>query len=499
MKILIPLAGGDGFFPREEFFFPKPLIEVAGKPMIEWAVENLRPLYDDPTFVFVIREDDARRFSLAASLKLLASDRAEIVTLRAPTQGAACSALMAVDHIDTDEPLVIANGDQIVDVDLPAIVQRFRARKLDAGVVTFPSVHPRWSYVRGEDGAVREAAEKRVLSKRAIAGLYYFARGKDFVDAAKRMILQREETDGLYYIAPSLNQLILQGRQVGYHDIEAEQYHSFYSPSRLQEFERTFQKDKRAPKKKRAPKVNIVIPMAGEGSRFAKAGYAKPKPFIDVGGKTMIERVLDNLETPNAKFILLARDAHLKAEPRLARDLERRRDAQFVSVDKLTEGAACTVLLARSAIDPDAPLLIANCDQIIDFDCARFVQDAQERGLDGSILVFKDKAKDPKWSFAKVNKDRFVTDVQEKKPISDLATVGIYYFARGRDFLNCALDMIARNERVNNEFYVAPVYNYAIAQGLKIGVFDIPAKAMHGIGTPDDLNTFLALRYSGAA
>ena len=123
-----------------------------------------------------------------------------------------------------------------------------------------------------------------------------------------------------------------------------------------------------------------------------------------------------------------------------------------------------------------------------------YVQDCLDRGLDGSILVFRDPSLDPKWSFAKVNDDGLVTEVAEKKPISDLATVGIYLFARGRDFVSATADMIATNERVNGEFYTCPVYNYMIANGARIGVYEVPMDAMYGLGTPDDLSEFLAAR-----
>lgn len=240
--------------------------------------------------------------------------------------------------------------------------------------------------------------------------------------------------------------------------------------------------------------LNIVIPMAGAGSRFANAGYKKPKPFIDVLGKPMITHVLENLKIENSRFILLARKEHYENEQEVVNWIKQNYNVEFVLIDKLTEGAACSVLHAHRLINNNEPLLIANSDQIVDMDIADYIKDSDERGLDGSVLCFEDD--DKKWSYAKLDKNGLITLIREKEVISNHATVGIYYFKYGKDFVENAIDMFVRNERVNNEFYVAPVYNYAINNGKKYGIFTIDKRAMHGIGTPDDLNTYIALKES---
>lgn len=237
--------------------------------------------------------------------------------------------------------------------------------------------------------------------------------------------------------------------------------------------------------------INVVIPMAGLGSRFVKAGYEKPKPFIDVDGKPMIEKVLENLAYPEARYILIARKEHIEKEAELVMYIEKKYNAIFIPIDKLTEGTACTVLYARSYINNDEPLLIANSDQIVDIDIADFIDDCNNRNLDGSILTFIDNFKDPKWSFARLDKDNLVSEVKEKEVISEFATVGIYLYSNGRNFVNASIDMIIENDRVNNEFYSCPTYNYAINNGLKIGIYNIEFEQMHGIGTPEDLNLYL--------
>lgn len=237
--------------------------------------------------------------------------------------------------------------------------------------------------------------------------------------------------------------------------------------------------------------INILIPMAGLGSRFAKEGYDKPKPFIDVNGKPMIVRVLENLAYPDANYILIGRKDHLEQEKNLINEIKSQFNVTFIGIDKLTEGTACTALYARYLIHNETPLLIANSDQIVDINIAEFIDDCFTRKLDGSILTFIDQERNPKWSFAKLDGNLLVSEVQEKKPISDYATVGIYFFSKGENFVNSAIDMLVRNDRVNNEFYTCPVYNYLIEENMRIGIYNIDVNAMHGIGTPDDLKAYL--------
>ena len=237
--------------------------------------------------------------------------------------------------------------------------------------------------------------------------------------------------------------------------------------------------------------INIVIPMAGLGSRFVSAEYKKPKPFIDVGGVPMIIKVLRNLNYPGARYILVARREHIELEFNLVEKIKQEFNAVFIPIDSVTEGTACTVLFARKYINNDAPLLIANSDQLVDIKIEEFIDDCTNRDLNGSILSFIDKDKNPKWSFAKTDGNGFVTQVKEKDPISEVATVGVYMFNRGSLFVNGAIDMIIENDRSGGEFYTCPVYNYLIRDGFKIGIYNIDELQMHGLGTPSDLKKYL--------
>jgi NDP-sugar pyrophosphorylase family protein len=493
MNILIPIAGEDKFFSSDEYFFPKPLIEITGTPMIELCVRNLKRQFPDAHFIFVVQSDHCSRFSLDGMLQILTDGHCSIVRLDRPTKGALCSALMAIDHIVANEPLVITNGDQIIDVDLGRMAARSKESGCDAAVVVFESLHPRWSFVRlNDEGFVEEAAEKRVISRNAIAGFYYYSSGTLFVEAALRTLEFDSDINGVYYISQTLNKLVLDGCKIATHKISSDAYHSFYSPQKVMEYERLSQRGRASSSTvAKQRRINVVIPMAGEGSRFVRAGYIKPKPFIDVAGRTMIETVMENLALGDARYILLARKEHVAAEPDTIRRLRDLGNVEIVSIDGPTEGTACTVLQAREMIDDETPLLIANCDQLVDFSCTDFVSECQTRGLDGLILCFEDAARDPKWSFAKTDDNGLVVEVAEKRAISQFATVGIYLFSRGRDFVSGAVDMIARNERVNNEFYTCPVYNHIVGRGGRVGVHVVGAGAMHGLGVPEDLLRYL--------
>jgi len=236
----------------------------------------------------------------------------------------------------------------------------------------------------------------------------------------------------------------------------------------------------------RDSKLNILIPMAGAGSRFEQAGYTFPKPLIEVHGKPMIQVVVENLNI-EANYIYVVQSKHRKKYNLDTLLNLITPNCKIVEVDGITEGAACTALLAKEYIDNQAPLFFANSDQFVEWDSNEFMYKMQETNCDGGIVTFE--ATHPKWSFAKVNELGVVTEVAEKNPISNMATVGYYWWKSGSDFVKYAEEMIEKNIRVNNEFYVCPVFNQAISDGKQIRTFN--AKNMWGLGTPEDLNYYL--------
>ena len=238
LNIIVPLSVPSPFFEGADFPFPKPLIEIAGKPMIQYLIENLDGIAEDKRFIFILRDEDCSRYHLDSTVRLLAGADTAIIRLMHQTEGATCSALLAIDYIGADEPLLIVNGDQVFDVDLNDYLARFRAGGADAGALTFDSVHPRWSYARLEGGdTIIETAEKHPISRHAIAGFYYFARGADFVLAAQHSIRKNTSVDGVFYIAPVLNELVLLNRKLTALAVPNHAYHTFYSPKKIEEYE----------------------------------------------------------------------------------------------------------------------------------------------------------------------------------------------------------------------------------------------------------------------
>lgn len=234
--------------------------------------------------------------------------------------------------------------------------------------------------------------------------------------------------------------------------------------------------------------MKVLIPMAGAGSRFASAGYSFPKPLISVknlNDKPMIQVIVENLNI-QAEYIFIVRKEHSEKYNLKQMLSVIAPNCKIVEVDHLTEGAACTTLLAKEFINNDEPLLIANSDQFVEWDSNEFMYSMQGDKIDGGILTFNNTH--PKWSYVRLDDNGFVTEVKEKEVISNEATVGIYYWSKGSDYVKYAEQMIAKNVRVNNEFYVCPVYNEAIQDGKQVKIFHIDK--MWGLGTPEDLTYF---------
>jgi NDP-sugar pyrophosphorylase family protein len=235
IHIIVPMGGEGRQFVERGYTFPKPLVEIGGKPLIEVVAKNLTPS-EEHRFVFICRQEHVQEYALADVLRLVAPG-CEIVTMGKPTAGALCSVLLGLEHLPCDGELLVANADQWIDAPVDAFLAACRGAQWDGGLLTFPNTHPRWSYAKTEGDRVVRVAEKQPISRNATAGLYYFRRGGDFIAAAERMLLKNASRGGEFYVAPVYNELVLAGRHVGIVPIEATHMHGLGTPEEVERFQ----------------------------------------------------------------------------------------------------------------------------------------------------------------------------------------------------------------------------------------------------------------------
>ncbi|TKB78024.1 MAG: glycosyl transferase family 2 [Nitrospira sp.] len=234
IRIVMPMGGEGKTFLERGYTFPKPLVEVVGRPMVEIVTHNITPK-EPHEFVFICRQEHLRKFALAEVLRLLAP-HSKTVALAQPTAGALCSVLLAKEHLDNDDELLIVNADQFLDVSIDQFLAEAREGTWDGFIMTFPSTHPKWSYVRLEGNHVVSVAEKRPISRNATAGVYYFRRSRDFVAAAERMLLKHATVEGEFYVCPVYNELILMGKRISVFPLSRDQMFSLGTPEDVATF-----------------------------------------------------------------------------------------------------------------------------------------------------------------------------------------------------------------------------------------------------------------------
>lgn len=235
LNIVVPIAGKSYFFDAQKDGFPKPFIEICGKTMLEMFIENYETI-DDKRFIFILKDDENRQFFLSDAINTLTKNSCEIIITKQQTGGMVCSVMLAINFIENSEPLLVVNMDQIFNLDLNATLKTFY--NYDAGVLSFNSIHPRWAYVKCDaQNFIVESFEKQPKSKNAIAGFYFFKTGKIFIQAAKNIIRKDVNYEGQYYIASVLNELILENKKILNIPIPKENYHTFFSPAKIKEYE----------------------------------------------------------------------------------------------------------------------------------------------------------------------------------------------------------------------------------------------------------------------
>lgn len=235
INVVIPIASKKLTDENDIFQYPLPLIEILGKTLIEYSLDGLKSLKEKINFIFILKEDDCNRYHFDNSLYLLIPD-CTIVRLKETTQGAICSVLMTIDLLDKDAELIIVNYDQYIDHDLDIIIKYFRQENADGGLITFKSIHPRWSYAKVVGDNIIQTAEKNPISNFAIAGFYYYRKANYFIEAAYNVIRFDENYNDKFYTSSTFNQMILNNLIIKNYTIKNEDYHSFYSPQKVNEF-----------------------------------------------------------------------------------------------------------------------------------------------------------------------------------------------------------------------------------------------------------------------
>lgn len=235
LNIVVPMAGKSFFFDENKDGFVKPFIEICGKTMLEWFIESFSSI-KDKRFIFVLKEGDIFAYGLDEAIRVLTQGQSEIISLKNETMGMVCSAMMAIDSIDDDKPLLLVNYDQIFTLNLNEKLKEFWG--FDAGVLTFDSIHPRYAYVKCENNFVVQAFEKKPVSRQAVAGFYYFSKGGLFMEAAKNTIRKESHYQGKYFPSLLLNELVLQNKRIIALSIDKNCYHTFYSFKKIEEYER---------------------------------------------------------------------------------------------------------------------------------------------------------------------------------------------------------------------------------------------------------------------
>ena len=233
--------------------------------------------------------------------------------------------------------------------------------------------------------------------------------------------------------------------------------------------------------------MQILIPMAGDGKRFSAAGYSMPKPLIDINGKPMIQAAIESLGLVG-QYIFIIRDYPGFTDKIIETLCKIAKNPIIKCIDYLTDGAARTCLLAEKHIDNEDPLIITNCDQIMEWNPKLFTKFIDHPNFDGAVVTYKKQT--VKNSYVRLE-NGIAVEFAEKKIISDQSLNGIHYWRKGSDFVRSAKAMIEKKISVNNEYYIAPTYNELVKEGKKIVAYEIPISEHFAVGTPEDLGAYL--------
>lgn len=504
MQIVVPMAGSGQRFVRAGYQVIKPLIEVDGRPMIEHVVAMFPGERD---FVFIAAEPHLQHTPLREVLERVAPG-STIVGIPPHRLGPVHTALAAADHIRDDEPVIFNYCDFSVGWDYADFVRRLAALDPAGALTAYRGFHPHslgpnlYAYLREQNNYLLEIKEKGCftddrLNEYASSGTYYFRSGALLKHYFREAVERGLHTNGEFYASTPYNLLVDDGLPVYIYELR--HFLQWGTPEDLAEYRAWSDYFARAagwsPRLPPSPGA-VLVPMAGAGARFSRAGYPQPKPLVPVAGRPMVARALDTLP-PAQRWIAACRTDHL-ADPALEAALgQNGRHAEILPISTLTDGQASTCLLARDRLDPEAPLLIAPCDTALVFDEARYAALLADPDVDCVVWTFRNHPhanRHPRqYGWVRADAGGVVAGISCKVPLhdevrGDPGIIGAFWFRQARFFLEAADALVAQDRRVNGEFYVDQAIEVLVEQGRRAHVFDVTHYIC--LGTPDDVRTF---------
>lgn len=504
MQIVIPMSGIGARFVRAGYDMPKPLIEVDGAPMIEHVV-RLFPGEQD--FLFICARDHLEASPFSSVLERLAP-HGRIVAIERHKKGPVHATLEAAEFIKDGEPIILSYCDFSVYWDYADFKRRMVELRCAGGITAYRGFHPHslgpnlYAYMRTEDGSLLEIREKQCftndrMNEHASAGTYYFQSGALLKRYFREAVQQGLHTNGEYYASTPYNLMVADNLDVAVYELE--HFLQWGTPQDLEEYQgwSTYfaRYDTWRPRGPPMPGAT-VIPMAGSGLRFRREGYTEPKPLVRINGVPMVQRAL-HTNPPAERSLALCHTEHMQ-DPALESALcANGRDIRMLPISAPTDGQACTCLLAREWLDPAAPLLIVPCDATVVYDHDRYCELTSNEDVDCLVWTFRSHPhanRNPQqYGWVVATPEGCIEGISCKMPISedvrrDPGIVGTFWFRQARFFLDAADALVARNQRINNEFYVDSAIEILIEQGRRAKVFDVTHYI--SFGTPNDVRTY---------
>ena len=503
LQIVIPMSGFGERFRRAGYKVPKPLIEVAGRPIIAY-VADLFP--DESDVTFICNEDHLAdpAFNMLAILRSIRPS-ARIVGIPAHHQGPVHAVSKIFDVIRDDAPVIVNYCDFTCYWNYEHFKKFVRECGCDGAIPAYCGFHPHslgstfYAYLRQQNGWASDIQEKKPFTDKpleefASSGTYYFASGALMKHAFRETERRNINVGGEYYVSLAYKTLFEQKKRVAVYDLQ--HFMQWGTPEDIEEYlqyDRTF-RELTKPVLRSRHEGALLIPMAGAGARFSAAGYAEPKPLISVSGRPMALAATDDLPQTDRQVFVLRRDLpHFERVECTLRDSYP--DCRIVVLDNLTDGQAVTCLAALDQVDLDKPLTIGACDTGLIYNPRVFQALMQDDSTDVIVWGFRghQSARRRPVSYGWIDADDGVVKaVAVKTPLRDPATdpviVGAFTFKRAADFKAAAERMLARKARINGEYYVDTCMNDAVALGLKVRMFEVNAYLCWG--TPEELKIF---------